>query len=981
MNRLVAAAPRDVRFLEARVSGGFPWAPLGVAARASLDSRAVPLLAAMSGIPPGAEKPTRHVTAVAHLLANRGAGSIEQLTAIAEESGGAPIWNDLGAAHYAAAVRSGSPEQWKDALAAVDQALLFDPTFPEALFNRALILERFHLRDVAAGAWRDFVAVAAFDGWRSEALQHLAVLTAPPHTFATDVESKYQRLQAGDRTAAQELLRLDAGDARYFGETEGLARWGEAWLREDAAASRHFTAMHTLGEELKNFSGEALLYDSVAAVARASDARRGALARGHVGFRDGRRAYDRRKMVEAERMLNDAARELALGGSPLANEVRLYAAVARFWQGLHSEAEADFRALLPVVPEQYTALRAILDWQLASCFMARADNTNSLSHLTRAIEALSRLRETNNVAYLHDIVSQVYDGILDHQRAEQHRALALRDLGKVSNDRLGHVLNGMTYAAVERKQWRVARSFLTIQLAVNARTDDAEQQITALLRRARIHSQLGDRRAADADLRAARAVVAGVPDPAHRTKLQVDCDTTTALVTNDPQTAIDLLTRVLDFQAEKGWRRIMPEMYLRRGRMYLALGDPVRAAADFEQGIAVLESHRETIQKGEQRWGILDAAEELFDEATAVALRHGAEPAFEYAERKRARSLADTLVQGLHAFDRSLLPPDTLLVEYAALPERLLVFAVDRNGFEVREVPVSRPQLASLAEQFATALRNGDARRREQLAARLHQFLLAPIRAAIDVHREVAFVTDAATAAVAFAALPGASPDRMLVEDVTISTAPSARLYLAARVRAARARSNVLLVDNPENDALERLAGTNQEGDAIQAVYPHVRRLSGPDATRSAFIRESRVANVIHFAGHGVSSIESASLILTATAGDSGLFDAASISGLDLQSTDVVVLAACEAARGPIRSSEGVLSVTHAFLQAGVPTVIATLWPIEDREAAAFFPRLHRHLARGLPASEALRLAQLESIRGSSKDRSSLWAAVQTIGY
>ena len=73
--------------------------------------------------------------------------------------------------------------------------------------------------------------------------------------------------------------------------------------------------------------------------------------------------------------------------------------------------------------------------------------------------------------------------------------------------------------------------------------------------------------------------------------------------------------------------------------------------------------------------------------------------------------------------------------------------------------------------------------------------------------------------------------------------------------------------------------------------------------------------------------------------------------------------------------------MTHAFLQAGAPTVIATLWPIEDREAAAFFPRLHRHLTRGLPASEALRLAQLESIRSSSKDRSSLWAAVQTIGY
>src|SRR4029079_12615929 len=158
-----------------------------------------------------------------------------------------------------------------------------------------------------------------------------------------------------------------------------------------------------------------------------------ALARGHVGCRNGRRAWDQRKMTEAEQILNDAARELTLGESPFANQVRLYAATARFWEGRHDEAEAEFRALLPAVPEQYAALRANLDWQLASAFIARSDNANSLNHLTRAIEIFTRLDETNNVAYLHDIVSQVYDGIRDHQRAEHHRALALRELGKTSN--------------------------------------------------------------------------------------------------------------------------------------------------------------------------------------------------------------------------------------------------------------------------------------------------------------------------------------------------------------------------------------------------------------------------------------------------------------------------------------------------------------------------------------------------------------------
>ena len=166
---------------------------------------------------------------------------------------------------------------------------------------------------------------------------------------------------------------------------------------------------------------------------------------------------------------------------------------------------------------------------------------------------------------------------------------------------------------------------------MNATANDAELQVIALLKRARLHSQLGDRAAADADLRSAKAVVAAVPDPAHRSKLQVDCDTAIAIISSDPRTAIGLLTNALKYNAEKGWRRVLPALYLRRGRMYLAVNDRARAASDFEAGITLLESHRETIEKGEQRWGILDAAEAL-EEAIAEALRAGPEQAFEYRD-------------------------------------------------------------------------------------------------------------------------------------------------------------------------------------------------------------------------------------------------------------------------------------------------------------------------------------------------------------
>jgi CHAT domain-containing protein len=958
-------AARNIRRIEVRLSGA-RWAPLAPPITAR---RPASLAAAGTALRGGALAELRQAQALEHLLADRPDAAIAQLTAMAADSRDATVWNDLGAAHFAAG-------RLADALAATDQALIFDRRYAESLFNRALILEKFHLRGVAAAAWRDFLAVAPAGGWRDEAQEHLAALEVPPRTFASEIDRHYARLQRGDRAAAQMLLRLDAGDARYFGETEGLARWGEAWLRRDtSAAEAHLTAVRTLAFELAAFNGEALLRDTVAAIDRADATRRDARARGHIACRDGRAAFDDRRLGDAETLLVAAARDLA--DSPYALQVRLFAAISKFWQARHDEAKAEYQALAPLVPERYAALRGQLEWQRASCVMARAETGTALAHLGHTMAAFERLREHNNVAYLHNITAQVYDGARDHQRAAAHRQLALQVLGKTSSIRLVHALNGMVSEALEREAWYTARALVNVQLAVNAEAKDAELQAVALLKRAQLNAHLGDVVAAKADLRNAASVVASVRDKAHRLKLQTDCDATTALVSNDPRAAIPLLTEVLRYHDQKGWQRLMPEFYLRRGRMHRATGDSAAAAADFEAGIAVLERDRATIAKGESRWGILDAAGGLFDEAIAEALRSGAEPAFAYAERKRARSLADALPV---RFSPAKLPPDAVVVEYASLPGKLLVFTVDRDGYRVHESPISRARLTDLAAHFVEALRGGDAAARQRAASELHQHLIAPAWTSIAAHREVVFITDAATSGIPFAALPGGA-GRMLVEDVTVSASPSASVYLRARTRDAAPRRTVMIVDSPHNDALERLSGTSAEAKALQAQYPQARRLTGAGATRAAFIEASRQAEVIHFAGHGLASVDLAALVLTETPDDPGFFDAVAISRLSLTHTDVVVLAACDTARGPVRSAEGVLSVTHAFLQAGAPTVIATLWPLDDRDAADFFPRLHRYLARGLPAAEALRLAQLESIRGSSQDRAALWAAVQVVGY
>jgi len=143
--------------------------------------------------------------------------------------------------------------------------------------------------------------------------------------------------------------------------------------------------------------------------------------------------------------------------------------------------------------------------------------------------------------------------------------------------------------------------------------------------------------------------------------------------------------------------------------------------------------------------------------------------------------------------------------------------------------------------------------------------------------------------------------------------------------------------------------------------------------------------DVLHFAGHGISNDDYPSLSRLLLAGDGeaarSLF-ANEIAMLRVNRLQLVVLAACRTSAGRIRRGEGVLSLARPFIAAGVPTVVASLWDVDDRASHALFVAFHRGLRRGLPPAEALRSAQLDALAESDallRDPSN-WANFVVIG-
>src|SRR5207253_2863285 len=77
---------------------------------------------------------------------------------------------------------------------------------------------------------------------------------------------------------------------------------------------------------------------------------------------------------------------------------------------------------------------------------------------------------------------------------------------------------------------------------------------------------------------------------------------------------------------------------------------------------------------------------------------------------------------------------------------------------------------------------------------------------------------------------------------------------------------------------------------------------------------------------------------------DDGLLQLFEIYGMRLDA-ELVVLSACETARGPRVASEGVFALSRGFLTAGARRVVASLWSVNDVSTAELMGEMFRRLA------------------------------------
>ncbi len=441
-----------------------------------------------------------------------------------------------------------------------------------------------------------------------------------------------------------------------------------------------------------------------------------------------------------------------------------------------------------------------------------------------------------------------------------------------------------------------------------------------------------------------------------------------------------------------------------RAAVYIAAGNIAEALADLKAALdAVEEMRRKLVPADFFKQNFHLALEGTYSQTIEfqLAQKHDRE-ALETAELARARAFLDLLAsRNVHVATPAATGDvvstaarlrSTFLLYWVA-EDALYVWTVSPTGrIQSRKVDVFRSKLTELIR--ATTPQEDAPGMREGHWRELYDILIAPIRDALPRQPGalLTIVPHGPLLNLSFAALQNTG-GRYLLEDFTIHYVPAAAVLqlTAAGQRADARQGSFLLVADPPVTAQSRfdkklpaLPGARTEAAAIGRLVPARRQtlLQGTAATEASVRASVGAKTVVHFATHAIVHDDkpfssflalaagSRGPVLTMRGGNEtaavdpatdGRLTAEEIYQLNLDA-GLVVLSACRSGDGPV-TGDGIATFARAFMSAGTPTLVASLWGVADRPADRLLPEFYRAWMGGQPKAQALRAAQLHLLR------------------
>lgn len=425
-------------------------------------------------------------------------------------------------------------------------------------------------------------------------------------------------------------------------------------------------------------------------------------------------------------------------------------------------------------------------------------------------------------------------------------------------------------------------------------------------------------------------------------------------------------------------------------RLYQRMDRWADAVHCYQQTIERIESVRMGVTSEAGRIGFFAAVSNIFANAVHCHIHLAdAVSAFDCAERSRSRALVDRLIgdefartsqslqepMGADAVRSYLCEDSVLLAYYAtghlnggdgytdngrvnydvlATTSHTLLFVLTAEGIEAHDLTLAPEQLIagsmvnSVAERFTSP----------EIRRTLYKKLIAPATNHLQNKRRVYIIPHGPLHYIPFHALIAPDGDTLLRDDgPEIVYAPSATiLFRELQAQTTPVSGSCLAVGyNGDNDMALNFAETEASYIAKMAGGD---ALIGPTPKKAALYAQASNYRALHFSCHGEFDPDEPLESLLHIGPGETLTGQEIMDHLQLN-CNLVTLSACESGLSKVQRGDELYGLIRAFLYAGAPAILATLWRVDERATLIFAEKFYELLQQEVSYATALKTAQL----------------------
>jgi CHAT domain-containing protein len=311
------------------------------------------------------------------------------------------------------------------------------------------------------------------------------------------------------------------------------------------------------------------------------------------------------------------------------------------------------------------------------------------------------------------------------------------------------------------------------------------------------------------------------------------------------------------------------------------------------------------------------------------------------------------------------LSDDEVLLEYFVAGDEIHAFVINSSGLRMTQRTSSLTPVLDLLRklrfQLHKPLLETDYVQRHETALRqfsqdhlqaLYEALIEPVEWALDGARWIIVPHGVLHYVPVHALFDGRD---YLLDRYEISYAPSAHTLHLCRQRGRQkqnGRTPALIVGVPDA-GLPHIA---HEVEHIRSLIPDAETLVGDEANLEQFKRRAEHCRFLHLASHAVFRQDNP--LFSALKLANSWLNFYDIFHLQLQA-ELVTLSACQTGVNKVFAGDELVGLMRGFMYAGAPSLIVSLWAVNDRSTAELMGALYSYLNQGHSARSALRQAQL----------------------